>query len=310
MLPLYVPSSPPSPLPSSSLTHHTDAEGNGDSISAAVQAERIALLENVLATQVEQTHLRKPAPSALQLPRALPAHLPGVLHSPFVDSPTRSAPLTPLSPASPWPEAAPARFAPQQLPTRPLEEFAPPIYQTPESRGGGMLKNAGSGSLLPGFLADIVHSDAPSLSPSTSTSSAELSLDTDEYDELRRAAHFTYAAAHPHAHAQMQANGGNNGHAARRAGSSTNPLTIHEHSIWKLDGAELNLGGGSGSDRGNRARIAAAKAPTTVPRDLAHAQGMLQMNGGVGAGAGAAGVQGLAAAVAALTIAPGPAGRR
>ena len=31
------------------MTEHTDAEGNGDSVSAAVQAERIALLTSVLA---------------------------------------------------------------------------------------------------------------------------------------------------------------------------------------------------------------------------------------------------------------------
>ena len=274
-----------------------------------MQAERIALLENVLATQVEQTHLRKPAPGALQLPRAPPAHLPGIQHSPltgsFADSPTRSTPLTPLSPASPWSDAAPTRF-----PARPLEEYAPPIYQTPEGRSGGVSAGArigaggGGGSLLPGFLADIVHSDSPSLSPSTSTSSAELSLDTDEYDELRRAAHFTYGAPHPaHAHAHAQVNGGGNGHAARRVGS-TNPLTIHEHSIWKLDGAELNVGSGSGA-RSAHGHGHAAKP--TIPRDLVHAHGL--MNGDVGAGVGG-GVQGLAAAVAALTIAPGPAGRR
>lgn len=296
LLPLYVPTLfkffPLHPF----ILLRADAEGNGDSISAAVQAERITLLENVLATQVEQTHMRKPAPAAPQLPRLptarLLAHNP---HSPAsasfsfsADSLTRSAPLSPLSPTSPWADSAPARFPP---PTPRAEDYAPPIYHTqvPEGRGA----KAAGGSLLPGFLAGIVHSDAPSLSPSTSTSSAELSLDTDEYDELRRAAHFTYGTG-PH----RQPHGGHRD-AARRVGS-TNPLTIHEHSIWKLDGAELNLGG-----RGGGGQSHAAKPTTSIPRDLAHAHA----HGLVGAGAG---VQGLAAAVAALTIAPGPApaGRR
>ncbi|KAK7055171.1 RanBP2-type domain-containing protein [Favolaschia claudopus] len=162
------------------------AEGNGDSISAAVQAERIALLT---------------------LPRShstTPAHP----HRSFVD----------LSPPPPRPQQLPASRAPVHRSQSHSElgshAYGHPIYQTggqqphlgprhslqhhpsplsgQRTLSGSAVMDAmrvGAGSpvnvhapapLLPSFLQDIVQS--PALSPS-STSSADLSLEEEyEYD--------------------------------------------------------------------------------------------------------------------------------
>ncbi|KAH9837936.1 uncharacterized protein C8Q71DRAFT_569685 [Rhodofomes roseus] len=275
------------------------AEGNGDSISTAVQAERIALLENVLATQVEQTC--KHVPDALQLPR-LATHGGGMSFAP-ADSPTNHSPVSPLSPTSPWSAQSEHAFAFSRPPfsvnhnqsrfDEPSAYRAATIYQTPEGPSDGRAHirprlptlpplaatqpprtAPASGSLLPGFLADIVHSDVPSLSPSTSTSSADLSLDTDEYDD-RDAAIIAlrargYRGAHP---GRLPGGGPGSGNAATSSLTSA-PLTIHENSIWRLDGAELGGGQGTGKPAANHRSV-----------------------------------QGLAAAVASLSIAS-PAGRR
>ncbi|KAH9921099.1 uncharacterized protein B0H18DRAFT_956717 [Fomitopsis serialis] len=285
------------------------AEGNGDSISTAVQAERIALLENVLATQVGQT--RKHVPEALQLPRLGST---GGVSFPFTDSPTAYSPVSPTSPWSAHSEHGPAAprapFAAGYTHHSRFDEPLPnptPIYQTsdgphdsrPRPHGSRPLPQhrsslpplaaalpprtaPASGSLLPGFLVDIVHSDSPSLSPSTSTSSAELSLDTDEYDDRDPTIAVRGARANTNGYrAQQQQQ-----HSSRLGGASGNAstasLTIHENSIWKMDGAELRVPPSLQSKPAN---------PHPRPHALA------------------TGVQGLAAAVASLSIAS-PARRR
>lgn len=120
--------------------HSTDAEGNGDSISAAVQAERIALLTSVLA----QTHLGeeslRPEPEAHvhqgphhSLP---PPRLQQQQHStiprpnfPIVRS-NPSAPLQQYGSAAPaLQDYAPAALAPRHM-SRDQSQFETAIYQT------------------------------------------------------------------------------------------------------------------------------------------------------------------------------------
>ncbi|KAK0476055.1 hypothetical protein IW261DRAFT_1491724 [Armillaria novae-zelandiae] len=120
------------------------AEGNGDSISAAVQAERIALLTSVLA----QTHDTLPARSHSLTPPQV--------HRPFINT------------SPPHARAHVHRSHSQfELGT---QYNAYPIYQT---------SGHAPAPLLPSFLQDIVQ-ESPMLSP-VSTSSADLSFD--EYEE-------------------------------------------------------------------------------------------------------------------------------
>ncbi|KAJ7353544.1 hypothetical protein DFH08DRAFT_988022 [Mycena albidolilacea] len=173
------------------------AEGNGDSVSAAVQAERIALLTSVL----EQTHLASPAPA--------PAHAQphphlsiGRSHSTTPAQNHRSFVSFSPPPSQRQPRAHVYRS--QSHSELGSQQLGYAIYQTgqqhqqqqqhflrqhhPSPLGGQRtLTLDGRGSpvdmyapapLLPSFLQDIVQS--PALSPS-STSSADLSLD--EYEE-------------------------------------------------------------------------------------------------------------------------------
>ncbi|KAJ7279131.1 hypothetical protein C8J57DRAFT_1059462, partial [Mycena rebaudengoi] len=159
------------------------AEGNGDSISAAVQAERIALLTSVLA----QT--RMSSPSGASAPSSPHAHsysigrshstVPTQAHRPFVD-------------VSPPPQSrAPVVHRSQshfELGSQYAQGY--PIYQTPpthihqnqlaHSADSAPLDLFAPAPLLPSFLQDIVQSSSPALSPS-STSSADLSFE--EYEE-------------------------------------------------------------------------------------------------------------------------------
>ena len=139
------------------LTSFTDAEGNGDSISAAVQAERIALLAGVL-------NRAEPSPSSQ---RQLPVSANGY---------PRDAP-------SAWQDDGLRVIPRQEIPTK-IQN----IYQTPDSvpyqtpaRLDYMSHPVISRSLLPSFLQDIVHS--PALSPAGSTSSSETGLE-DSYSVL------------------------------------------------------------------------------------------------------------------------------
>ncbi|KZT68109.1 hypothetical protein DAEQUDRAFT_728388 [Daedalea quercina L-15889] len=268
------------------------AEGNGDSISAAVQAERIALLENVLATQVGQP--RKHVPDALQLPRH--ASNGGAVSFPSADSPTSYSPISPLSPTSPWSvhseHSYPLRPAFSASQSRLDDAYPTPIYQTSDSLATSHARlrrsplpplasmpaqtpqtTPTSGNLLPGFLADIVQSDSPSLSPSTSTSSAELSLDTDECEDRDPTLSLRTRGGGYRAHRPL-GGGSRNASTASLTGAS---LTIHENSIWKMDGAELGV---------------PAQSKPAKPAAMA------------------TGVQRLTAAVASLSIGSSQAGRR
>ncbi|OBZ74991.1 hypothetical protein A0H81_05414 [Grifola frondosa] len=116
-----------------------DAEGNGDSISAAVQAERIALLTSLLSTQHDS-----PQQHDGQAP-AIPSGLPG--HATMDQAP----PFTVF-------ETVPR----SQAPLYAQDKDAYPIYQTSGHRASASLASY-TVPLLPSFLQDIVQE--PSLSP-------------------------------------------------------------------------------------------------------------------------------------------------
>lgn len=194
-----------------------DAEGNGDSISAAVQAERIALLENVLASQVHGAQQQYTWHAVDAASGAVPK----------ADARPRSFVTPPVTPTTLWSEDA-------RRPSAAVHDFQQqrhPIYQTDgnalRQRLGplGVTVNAAPAPpttpLLPSFLQDIVQS--PALSPSTSTSSTDLSLE--DHDGVR-----VYGA-------RRAPGGGGSG-----AASS---FTLPGHSIWKLDGEESKTLSGS-----------------------------------------------------------------
>ncbi|KAG9311017.1 hypothetical protein JVU11DRAFT_8913 [Chiua virens] len=146
------------------------AEGNGDSISAAVQTERINLLTSLLAQN--------------QLPlRATPTS---------VDVPRRNT-VTQAQPQCPPEHIAPlSRLSRSQIDLRASQHPDPQfIYETsgPHRHGQSSfpdmrdledaLPDGAPAPLLPSFLQDIVRS--PTLSP-TSTSSADLSVE--EYEDI------------------------------------------------------------------------------------------------------------------------------
>ncbi|EKM74917.1 hypothetical protein AGABI1DRAFT_116669 [Agaricus bisporus var. burnettii JB137-S8] len=231
------------------------AEGNGDSISAAVQAERIALLTSVLA----QTELSQNPTSLTPSPPRANSLTPPLLRRPQPDV---------ISGPSPMPQA-PGRtihksyshnhlggqFV-QSPPTSPQYMASSPIYQTSGHRqpsplySTGPKRTQGPGSdglqqrctppphstrsspleqkietpapLLPSFLQDIVQS--PSLSPAstaTTATSSDLPFD-DEYEEVMNSRH-TFPRV-------RGASGSSDGH-------SSSSLT-RVPSIWRLDGEE------------------------------------------------------------------------
>jgi len=157
-----------------------DAEGNGDSISAAVQAERIALLTSVL-TQGQGM------PSPTTPHNVLPSHT------------HRSHSLTPPQRQQQYADVSPPQL---QLPVHRsqsqfelgVQQYSQPIYQTSGPRQSsspfpGSAHPARDqdtytpAPLLPSFLQDIV---APTRTPeSTSPSSAEFSLEYDEHVPMR-----------------------------------------------------------------------------------------------------------------------------
>lgn len=149
----------------------SDAEGNGDSISAAVQSERINLLTSLLAQN--------------QLPL-------GTTPSSVDVSPRN--PVTQMQHERPPEAVAPSsRLSRSQIDLRATAQYPDPqfIYETsgphrytlplfPSMRDlEDALPADATAPLLPSFLQDIVQS--PTLSP-TSTSSADLSVE--EYDDI------------------------------------------------------------------------------------------------------------------------------
>ncbi|KAG6856542.1 hypothetical protein H0H87_003361 [Tephrocybe sp. NHM501043] len=157
---------------------NTDAEGNGDSISAAVQAERIALLTSVLAQTQAQVAVPHAAPRSHSL-------TPPQQRRAFID----------VSPPQPPPQAnhAPVHrsHSHYELGAQYNNRETSPIYQTSGNRQRQTSPLYSTGPdfrslpvhapapLLPSFLQDMVQS--PALSP-TSTSSADLSFE--EYDDM------------------------------------------------------------------------------------------------------------------------------
>jgi hypothetical protein len=143
------------------------AEGNGDSISAAVQSERIALLTSVLA-------------QAQSGPQPLQSTFSHHQHN------TRSHSLTPPHVQHSFAEIAPKFRGPVHRSQSHVELSAQyansrPIYQTsylnqssPYSYNSAPLHLHAPAPLLPSFLQDIVQS--PTVSPA-STSSADLSFE-------------------------------------------------------------------------------------------------------------------------------------
>nr|GAT60495.1 predicted protein [Mycena chlorophos] len=216
------------------------AEGNGDSISAAVQAERIALLTSVLAHTGLGSAPSSPSPP-LPVPQreqghviplgrshsTTPAHAP---HRPFVDvSPPPSSLRGPAvhrsqshselgAHAFPIYETSGQQHQHQQQPPRFHQHQQSPLHRPirmSPARYPIELHAPAPAPLLPSFLQDIVQS--PTLSPS-STSSADLSFD--EYDEdisLPSSTRSTFS-----------------GSGSVRAGSDS-PLAS---TIWRLDGEE------------------------------------------------------------------------
>ncbi|KAI0946079.1 hypothetical protein AcV7_010147 [Taiwanofungus camphoratus] len=201
------------------------AEGNGDSISAAVQAERIALLANVLAAQADglpraPDAFQSVAPAAFQpLAPARP------LVRPALDT---TLPWLNAGHSSPRADSAtsPIYESPARVPFAPSSfAQAPPATPAPTP----------TATLLPSFLQDIVQ--PPSLSPTTSASSAELSLE--EYHD---------AAAVPRGVCG----------AAQVYSPGTSAFGLEGGSIWKFDGEET--------------RSLAAIYATPSPTRLAHRQ--------------------------------------
>ena len=222
------------------VTRILDAEGNGDSISATVQAERIALLANTIRGR--EFHSLPPSPSC-------------TVH----ERPSRrsSLPLQALATAQ-QPNGEVCRhdgqhslrlsrsrshqadwFLKPRQPPSPGSDNPNTLYQTSLGNGSSVSLTPGtaagspiyvntspSGPLLPSFLQDIVQS--PSLSPASST---DFSLE-DYTNEEAEAGRFTklneggagvpYPRPRPHSSLALK---------------STTSLT-NMFNIWKLGGDE------------------------------------------------------------------------
>ena len=202
----------------------TDAEGNGDSIPAAVQADRIKRLREALAVTLPPS-LSNVQTASLDVPPQSPvAHIQRP-HCRYID---------PRGPRTMCPSALKSRNQ-----TRSSVElgfhYKDTIYQTSTaptslsySEPPALLPlDNGSGPFLPSCLQDIVQS--PSLSP-TSTVSADLSVD--EYVATPASAYSTISAKHYP----------NNEHPlhVRRTTSSASL-----RNIWQLDGEESKALSGS-----------------------------------------------------------------
>lgn len=146
------------------------AEGNGDSISTAVQAERIALLATVLSSDSPTISVMSGRDS-----RSLP---PSPTSPSFSFNATSSLAVGPMHARN----SALSRSRSHTDLFQNHHGVEKPIYQT----SGGL---AAPGPLLPAFLQDMVHS--PTLSPASSAS-ADFSLE--DYDDVE----FSYSPRHSH----------------------------------------------------------------------------------------------------------------
>ncbi|KAJ7777568.1 hypothetical protein DFH07DRAFT_766325 [Mycena maculata] len=186
------------------------AEGNGDSISAAVQAERIALLTSVLA----QTRIGSPGPASAPVtaPAPSPPHLhaigrshsttPAQPHRPFVNfspPPPARGPVHRSQSHSELGNQFAQGYAIYQTPSPhhiqhqqyQRQHFQSPLQRHTLSADASPVDAFAPAPLLPSFLHDIVRS--PTLSP-TSTSSADLSFEEYE-DSLPSSTHSTFSGA-------------------------------------------------------------------------------------------------------------------
>jgi hypothetical protein len=190
-----------------------DAEGNGDSISAAVQAERIALLTSVLTQGMPNPQVLAPqSPNHPQLTRAHSLTPPRSLHT-----------LVDLSPPK---SNAQVHRSQSHFDLGTQYAYQRPIYQTsgqgqpcpsfPMATQVDALFLHAPAPLLPSFLQDIVQSPTPS---PTSTSSAELSFDENE-DGLPSPIGSTVQRRNRHSNV------------------SDSSSTAAIGNIWKLDGDE------------------------------------------------------------------------
>ncbi|KAH9948455.1 hypothetical protein B0H21DRAFT_234312 [Amylocystis lapponica] len=186
------------------------AEGNGDSISAAVQAERIALLENVLAAEMHELARKGDSwhptglPTASRTSSPLPL-LPSTAHSFALPRPPVGTHDFSAAPDQ-WLRTLPSDI---KEPQTPAFTVRPPFAPAPEA------------PLLPAFLQDMVQS--PSLSPATSTSASELSLDDGG----------AFYGAHAHS-----------------GSTSSFGLGLRKDSIWRLGGDESRILGGASAGAG------------------------------------------------------------
>ncbi|KIJ18204.1 hypothetical protein PAXINDRAFT_167459 [Paxillus involutus ATCC 200175] len=148
------------------------AEGNGDSISAAVQAERINLLTSLLTQN--QLPLRGPSTSPENVSRQ--QSMPSMQRQPLQETTPPSSRISQRSRC----QFDSAIYPDSQFiyETSGPRRSSPPSFPSMGDLGGALPISAPA-PLLPSFLQDIVQS--PSLSP-TSTSSADLSIE--EYDDI------------------------------------------------------------------------------------------------------------------------------
>ncbi|KAI0830201.1 hypothetical protein BC628DRAFT_1416512 [Trametes gibbosa] len=223
------------------------AEGNGDSISPAVQAERIALLTNVLASVA--------VPPPFHLTTNVP-HLPNnVPH----DDDKHPSPI--------YQTHVPRPPHPHRANSIPLPSSSPAPFGTTR---GAFLSSSPPGSsrtLLPSFLHDLVH--PPSLSPSSaSSSSLDLSFDGSSEDAHYPPSSATSAHSHP---VTPQQHGPYGASAHNASTSSFTSLAARRTanlptSIWRLDGDEsLTLTPPSASSSGS-AHPNTGLTPAPYPR--------------------------------------------
>ncbi|KAF8797750.1 hypothetical protein BYT27DRAFT_7124896 [Phlegmacium glaucopus] len=199
------------------------AEGNGDSISAAVQAERIALLTSVLTqTQLAGNNSNvSTGPAHASRSHSL---TPPQVRRPFIDLSTpqtrpvhRSQSHFSLgsqytSQSPPYPSSSPIYQTSGYRQPSPLYSTGPDINR---HNSNNLLTVQAPAPLLPSFLQDIVQS--PALSPtSTTTSSAELSSVEENEDIASPRAIFPRA----------------------RGDSGSSDVNSPIANIWRLDGEE------------------------------------------------------------------------
>jgi len=203
----------------------TDAEGNGDSIPTAVQADRVKRLRDALTSTLPPSVSNFQPSSLGLLPQSPAAHIQRP-HCRHIDScgcrPICSSVL----------KGRDQNRSKVELGVHSKDT----IYQTstapvplPYSEPALLSLDNGSGPFLPSCLQDIVQS--PSLSP-TSTVSADLSVD--EYIASPASAYSVISAKH-HSSSEQPLH-------VRRTTSS---ISLGLDNIWQLDGEESKALAGS-----------------------------------------------------------------